>query len=255
MSLPFNDTIAYKGLVQFFEKEVGLTRGTVSGDIDLLKEFTSDVNISLDDFTAIALSASGKWQFDDSNHTDDYPIIYTSIVSGQRDYSFLSDAQGNLILDVYKVYILSSATATLYVEVNPIDQQSELTNIGIESTITGIPLSYDKTANAIIFDTIFNYNVAKGIKILINREGSYFTYTDTAKKPGVPGILHPYFYLKPAREYARRNSLASFARLDEEILKYEGDDERGIVGKITDYFSRRSKDDRTIMKGKKILYI
>ena len=46
MSIQFNDTTTYKGLVQFFEKEVGFNRGDVAGNTDRLKEFTADVYVS-----------------------------------------------------------------------------------------------------------------------------------------------------------------------------------------------------------------
>src|SRR3990167_10378043 len=116
MSVQFSDTTNYKGIIQLIEKELGFKRGDISGDANLLKEITADVNLAWDDYLTIALPASGKWQFDDSNQTD-YPIIKTNLVDGQRDYTFTTDEGGNLILDIYKVAILLSATDTLYQEI------------------------------------------------------------------------------------------------------------------------------------------
>lgn len=243
MSAQFNDTTNYKGLVQLYEKEIGANRGDVSGDTNRLKEFTADVNIALDDFWNIAIPASGTWQIDDSNHTD-YPIITTNIVANQRDYPFTTDEGGNLILDVYRVFVLTSATATGYVEIFPVDAQSDLYTEGLTDgqNSTGAPCTYDKTANSIFLDPVPSYNATNGLKLYINREASYFTYTDTTKKPGVPGILQKYLYLKPAAEYARRNNLTNADRLAVEVAKMEGI--QGRPGMIEEYFSYRARDER-----------
>ncbi len=254
MSRVFNSTSNLNGLVQKYEKEIGLNYGDVSGSDTALKEFAAEVNSCLDDFTRLAINSSGTWQFDDSNQTD-YPIIKTNLVSGQRDYSFTVDGSGNLILDIYKVMVLPSATSTLYQEMIPIDQQSNSSGIDQENTTTGVPEAYDKTANGIFLDRPSSYNATNGLKVMINREASYLTYSDTTKKPGVPGIFHDYFFLKPARNYARAKSLPQFDHLNAEVIKMEGDEERRVTGTIQKYFGRRTKDQRDIMTNKKILYI
>lgn len=251
MSTQFSDTTNFKGLVQIYEKEIGAERGFISDNSNRLKEFTADVNLAWDDYLAIAFKSSGKWQFDDSNHTD-YPIITTNLVDGQRDYHFTTDESNNLILDIYKVAVLTSATATLYQEISPIDAQSESAGLEIVagSTAEGVPYQYDKTANGLFLDPIPSYNATNGLKVYINREASYFTSSDTTKKPGCPGIHHRYFALKPALDYARRNSLANYARIREEVVSFEGDEEKRVQGSIERYFSRRSRDERNIIKPK-----
>lgn len=245
MSLQFSDTTTKKGIIQEIESECGFNDGDISSNTTLLKKFTSKVNLAFDDFTKIAIQASGKYQFDDSNQTS-YPIITANIVQGQRDYPFTTDSDGNLILDIYKVLILPSATATLFQPLDPIDAQSDDWNtIQTNYTGQGVPTAYDKTANGIFFDYIPSYSVANGIKIYINREASYFAYTDTTKKPGVPGILHRYFVVKGALDYARQKQLASYEGLVAEVLKYEGDEERGLVGSIARYYGKRAKDERS----------
>lgn len=254
--LQFNDTSTYRGLVQLYEKEIGVDRGVISGNSNRLKEFTADANLAWDEYLHLAFDASGTWQYDDSNHTD-FPIIKTNLVSGQRDYTFTSDENGNLILDIHKVAILPSATATLYEEIYPVDQQTRnhAPDIVSETTAEGKPYQYDKTANGIFLDPTPSYTVASGLKVYISREPSYFTSADTTKKPGCPGIHHRYFAIKPALDYARRNSLASYATLRDEVVSYEGDPERGIIGSIERYFSRRSRDERHIMTPKRVNFI
>ena len=247
MSLQFNDTTNFKGLVQIYEKEIGAERGFVSGNTNRLKEFTADANLALDDFTALAIQASGTWQYDDSNHTK-YPIIKTNLVSGQRDYTFTTDEQSNLILDIYKVAFLPSASATLFQELDPFDELNDRNNsIVSESTTTGVPSRYGKLANGIFLDIPTNYNATNGLKVFINREASYFTSSDTTKKPGVPGIFHKYFALKPALDYARRKSLKTARNLAIEVAQMEEQAKR--------YYAKREKDIRHVMTPKRINFI
>lgn len=254
MSLAFNDTTTLRGLAQLYEREIGANQGDITGNTAKLKEFTAGVNQALDDFWVIAIPASGTWELDDSNQTD-YPIMKTTITSGQRDYPFTTDGSGNLILDIYKVMILISATGTTYYEIYPINQQATnrpYNTIDTEITDTGTPYHYDKTANGIFLDPIPGYTVANGLKVYINREASYFTYTDTTKKPGVPGIFHKYFYLKPAMDYARRHNLANAQAIVNEVAKMEGIP--GRAGTIEKCFSFRARDEKKQLTSRSISF-
>lgn len=241
MSIPFNDTATYKGLVQLYEREIGFDRGDVSGNADRLKEFVADVNIELDEFFAFALQASGKWHLDDSNHLiTTEPQIVSNIVSGTRRYSILSDAQSNLALEIFKVYVLPSATATIYQEVTPFSKKIEdgISSFNDGLNQQGIPNYYNKDGMSIDFDLVPNYNAANGIKILISREGSYFTSADTTKKPGVPGIFHALFYLKPAEAYARIHELSNYSKIVDKINTLEALALKHFGGRAQDQTSR-----------------
>lgn len=199
-----------------------------------------DINLALGDAFTLAFQAGGTWQFDDSNHTD-YPIITTALASSQRDYPFTTDEQGNLILDIYKVMVRISATGE-YQEAFPVDVQSES---GTESfydgqNLTGIPYRYDKTANGIFLDPIPNYNSTDGLKVYINREGSFFTTADTTKKPGIDPLCHEYLALKPSYKYARNNSLANVARLEKDMMLMEK--------RITERYAKRERDVVNVLR-------
>lgn len=208
-----------------------------------LADKTADINLALDKALSLIFKSSGRWQFDDSNHTD-YPIIMTNLVSGQRDYSFVTDEQGNLILDIYKVMVKNESG--LYQEIYPVDQQSDEDMAGFYDgqNITGIPNRYDKTANGIFLDAIPSYNSTNGIKIFINRESTYFTVADTTKKPGFAGLFHEYLALRPSYQYAYRNSLPATVTLRNELEKMELD--------IKQYYRDRSKDEVPVLTSETI---
>jgi hypothetical protein len=251
LSAQFSDTTNYKGLVQLYEKEVGFERGRVSSNADLLKEFTAAVNQAFDDFVAIAIQAGGTWQFDDSNFPD-YPIITTNLVAGQRDYSFTTDQAGNLILDIYDVFIKNEQG--VYCKVYPMDVQSDpySSNFTNGLNIQGVPCRYDKTANGFFLDPVPQYASTAGLKVYINREASYFSSTDTTKKPGVPGLFHKYFYLKPALDYARRNNLANYQAIANEVSQLEGVGSQ--PGAIAEYFANRAKDERQRLGARRYIH-
>lgn len=235
MSLAFNDTTNFKGIVQEYESEIGVASGFISGNTERLKKFTVQANLAWDDFLEIAFGEDGTWQMDDSNHTD-YPIITTNLVSGQRDYPFTTDGSGNLILDIFKVMVADSTGR--FCEVKPVDVQSQQDTAAFYDgqNSGGVPTRYDKTANGIFLDLVPNYNYTNGLKIYINREPSYFVYGDTTKKPGVPGLFHRWFVVRPAENYGRRKVFANYPAIQTERIE--------LQAKIKSYFSRRPKDER-----------
>lgn len=207
-------------------------------------DLTADENIGMDKAFAIIFKAAGKWQFDDSNH-DDYPFIMTDINAGQRDYAFVDDENGNLILDIYKV--MRKNADGIYEEIFPVDQQSDpdMSEFYDGRDIQGIPQEYDKTANGIFFKTIPNYTSEKGLKLFISREGSYFTTSDTTKKPGFAGLFHEYIALYPSYLYALRNlSQAKIDRFKAELLEMEN--------KIAKHYRDRSKDEDLVVTAQPI---
>lgn len=199
---------------------------------------TRDINLALDRVFALIFQVGGTWQFDDSNHVD-YPIITTNIVSGQRDYTFTSDEVGNLILDVQKVFI--SDENGLFSEVSPVDVPAGApSNYWDGLNTTGQPNTYEKNANGIFLDPPANYNRTGGLKVYISREGSYFTTSDTTKKPGFAGLFHEYLALRPSYQYAYRNSLANMNILKVEMQEMEL--------ALMEYYKLREKDVKKTLR-------
>lgn len=250
MSIQFSNTTLNNGLVQRYEKAIGADYGDVSNDTELLSEFVANVNSTLDDYLLLWAKCAGTWQGDDMNHTS-YPIITRNIVSGTRDYDFTSDGSSNRITDVQKVLILPSATDTNYIEINPIDELDTSVSDILLNTTQGKPTKYGKLSNAIFLDVIPNYSVNNGIKMIVNREGSYLVSSDTTKVIGVPAY-HEYFYLKPAHIKAKQKSLSNLVQLEKDVIDLEGSERLRITGKIQEFFGMRERDVRKIMTSKGI---
>lgn len=193
----------------------------------------TDINLALDYAYSVIFSAGGKWQFDDSNHID-YPIITTNLVAGQRDYSFTSDEQGNLILDIYKVAVAQPDGT--FKDIYPVDMQSDsdVSTFYDGNETQGVPTRYDKTGNGVFLDLVPSYNSTNGLKIFINREGSYFKSSDTTKKAGFAGLFHEFLVLRPSYIYASINGLSNVNKLEGMLLKMEDD--------MKKYYGMREKD-------------
>jgi hypothetical protein len=208
MSLAFSNTTLKNGLIQQLERKCGFNDGDISGNTLRMAQFTADINLAMDNVTALIFKLGGTWQYDDSNY-DDYPILTTNLVASQRDYAFTEDENGNIIVGIYKVQVLVDG---IYKDINPVDQQSQSKNV---DTLTdgqakeGTPYRYDKTGNGIFLDLIPPADVTDGLKIFVNRESSYFVVADTIKKPGFDGLVHEYLVNKVAYNYARDKRLAN----------------------------------------------
>lgn len=238
MSIQFSNTITKAGILQRIEDTCGFNDGDITGNTVRLAKFTAKVNSAFDEVISTAIRSSGTWQYDDTNHPD-YPIITTDIVSDQRDYSFTVDGSGNLILDIYKVVITLPDGSEK--EIKPVDRNTPNNNTdSFETSDEGTPWRYDKLANGIFLDPIPDYGAVAGLKVFINREGSYFTTSDTTKKPGFAGLYHDYLHLKPSYEYARDKGLSNVTRLEKDVMNmleairiHYATRERDIIRKMT----------------------
>jgi hypothetical protein len=207
---------------------------------------TADENLAIDYIMAKIFQVGGRWQFDDSNHTD-YPIITTDLVAGQRDYSFTTDEQGNLILDVYKVMVMNEDGR--YEEIYPVDMQSEsgTENLWDGQNVQGTVFRYDKTANGIFLDQIPATSRTGGLKVFINREGSHFTVSDTTKMPGFAGLFHEYVGLRPCYRYATDHDMKNAEVLKRDMMEMETC--------IMKHYRDRSKDENLVLQAEEINYI
>lgn len=182
-----------------------------------------------------ALALDKKFQWDDTNHTK-LPQGTTNLVSGQSDYSFLTDEQGNRILDLLRLEIVDSNGTRHNLEL--IDQ-AEIS--GALSTTTGLPTQYDKIADNIVrlYPTP-NLSVTSGLIFYFQRSPSYFVATDTTKEPGVASPLHRGFVIASAYDGAMTLGLPNLQPLSVEIEKEKQ--------KAIQYFTVRNNGEPSRMR-------
>lgn len=244
MSLEINNVAEHSGILQAIEDECGFNPGDISGNAFRKKSFIAKVNRSLDEALAVIFSKNGKCRFDDKNH-DDYNIVYLDIVSGQRDYSLVNDENGNLILNIDKMFRKNRDGK--YEEITPVDVVTEHVNPSFYDgqNTEGIPQEYDKTANGFIFDVTPDYDSEEGIMIYISREASYFTTSDTTKKPGFDGLFHRWCVVVPSLEYARINLPQNrINNLEREKLQLAKD--------MGNWYGLKLKDEKPMIKGRRL---
>lgn len=194
-------------------------------------QIVNSSNNWLDFVTGYAIGADKRFQWDDTNHTK-LPEGTTTLTSGQSDYSFLTDEQGNTILTLLGVSLLQGGK---YIPLKPVDRNDTDIDWSSFGTDSGTPTMYDKIADNIIrLDLKPSATVSSGLKFFFQRTGSYFAATDTTKSPGVAPLLHRGFVIASAYDGALTLGLQNLQPLSVER-------EREIE-KMIQYFADRNQD-------------
>lgn len=196
-------------------------------------KIVNSFNNYLDTVAGYAIGADRRFQWDDTNHSK-LPIGTTNIVANQSDYSFLTDEQGNAILNLTRIDILDSSGN--YRQLQVIDQTQIKGAVDEELVTAGDPIYYDKIADNIV--RLYpkpSASVTSGLKFYFQRTPSYFTASDTTKAPGVPPLLHRGFVINAAFDGALSLGLENLQPLSVERQLEEK--------KMTEYFANRNTDE------------
>lgn len=239
MSIPFSDTVGNTGILQ-------QVRALTRVDANQLPTYkvVNSVNNWLDKVAGYAIGADQRFQWDDTNHSK-IPEGTQTLTSGQSDYAFLIDEQGNSIVTLTGISILIGTIYQPLIEIDRNDESYDPTSFG---QFSGIPGFYDKIAdNVIRLDYKPSTTTALGLKFYFQRTPSYFTASDTTKAPGVSPLLHRGFVIAAAYDAAGSLTLANTNWIAGELQKEEK--------KMMDYFTRRNNDTDKVMRGKRINYI
>lgn len=237
--IQFSDTTNKQGIVQVIRRRTGTN--TATGGSYPIEDITLDVNMALANFFILANKVAGKRQpVDDTNH-EDFPIVYADITSGQQDVNLTLDENGNQILDIYKVVMtLPTGEKVVLRQVDINDDDSVVTD-----TTTGIPSSYDLTAEGIFLHQIPNFTLVDALEIWVNRAGSYFVPGDTTKRAGIPEIFSEYLTLRPSYFYCLEKGKEQATSYG--IALYGRDGRSGMEGAIKAYYSQRNRDMPTLI--------
>ena len=229
----FSDVTLLQGIVQ-------QTRAIMRVDATQwpTAKIVASVNNWLDFVTGYAIGADSRFRWDDTNHTA-LPEGTTTLTSGQSDYSFLTDEQGNTILNLRRLELKdSSGNWFLLKEMDDTDLLYDA--VGQEQSVSSQPTHYDKIADNII--RLYpkpNYTLAAALKFFFQRTPSYFDADDTTKQPGVAPILHRGFVVAAAYDGALTLGLPNLQALAVE-RQFEKD-------KMVQYFAQRNPDVDTVI--------
>jgi len=242
MSLQFKDTTTKNGLIEMCEDKLFGSYGTISGNADLLYQFTRLINEALNRVTSLILRSDGRWQFDDQNNTD-LPIGTTNLVttagSEQQDY-------GIAVTHLKILGVEVKDAAGNWVQLSPIDQADLMDNSVTDYLKTaGLPKYYDKIGNSIFLypkPLATAVTSTAGLKIRFQRPPSYFVYTDTTKVPGFNSLYHGLVALIACRDYAIDKVLSSANGFREQVAIMEND--------LIEDYALRNKDEHINISSK-----
>jgi hypothetical protein len=171
---------------------------------------TNSSNDCMDFLAGEYIKADRRFQWDDTNHTH-LPIGTTNVVASQSNYSFLTDEQGNRILNLTRVDLKDSSGN--WIRLTELDETLESDSLD-SSVVAGIPTGYYKIAdNIICLNKLPSSNVTSGLKFYFQRTPSYFTSSDTTKEPGFNSVPHSIFVTWASYDCADTLNLINVERL------------------------------------------
>lgn len=239
MALAFNDTTNYNGLIQMAETYTGLGLGNISGNTTLLKQFTRLINNAYQKLVTTILESQDDWDWDDTGTTDGssptvstYPIMTTSLVAGQRDYTFPLSI--TLLKDL-RVDI--SYDGTNYWRARPIETREINVGLGNDTNTDGY---FDEThpRYEIRANSFWIYPAATQsmgtLRVEYLREPVEFSSSDTANTPGIETAWQPMLPLDAAIQYSRVHAPALVGDLRLEYADMEA--------RMRRYYSRKNED-------------
>lgn len=212
--MQYNDTSTKTGLLQAFEFWTRQSDGSVTGDATQKAIATVRLNAAFEKIMPLLLAFNDQVRWDDLNHTD-APIGYVNIVANQNDYKITEDDNSLDILNITKVRIKTSSSATAYTELERIsaDDPRVAEILSPDTTITGTPSSFLEMGNTLYLDILPSYAATSGIELFFGREQYYFTTSDTTKEPGIPKPFHELLALYAAFDWNIVNRTADTSLL------------------------------------------
>lgn len=237
--------LALSDLLTIIARRTGTQNSTSSSYTTANKVL--DINIALSHYMVLANSAAGNWRpADDTNQTD-YPIVFGDLVSGQQDYTFTVDEQGNQILGIDRVRAKNQNG-----EFYTLDQldKDQLTDGELNAATNGTPTGYYLTANGIFLNVPPSYNSTDGLEISISRTPTTFSTGNTAKVAGIPWVHHEYLALRPSYFYCLDKGLPQAKNWELEL--YGSDKKSGMEGAIKKYWRDRNRAFQQTLTGEEV---
>lgn len=228
----FSDTTDKKGLIQDCELRTGLGDAGISGDASTLDHFVRWINQRYHEVVTMVLESQDDWDFDDINLTD-YPIVTTSLVANQRDYTIPASEK---VLKLKRLDVCYDGTGNTCYEVLPMDPQERQFGFGNDTEVDGrfstSAPKYDLQGNAIwLYPRATAANVTNGgvLRAHWTREIDEFTDTDTTQEPGIDKPFRKLLSIGACIDWAESKGdprevqwQDSFDRMEARLRKYYG---------------------------------
>lgn len=186
------------GIIQRNEMLCSIGAGGISGDTNLLKQFTMLNNLAYYEIWMAGLSVDKNNRLDDYNYTDlpDAPI---TMVLSQADYTLpvaVTSANVATFLRLKGVYYLLNGNKQY------LDQLPDNKSL---TTVAGEPYAYYLNGKSIIFDRPFNAATLTKYSSLFHvefqRTVDAFTSADTTQQPSLMETYHDLIPLKASALY------------------------------------------------------
>jgi hypothetical protein len=201
-------------------------------------------NYAKDNYSYIAITASGRWKFDDYTH-----VNASDEVTNPRATATLQAGEESIPLEtnfltVEQVQFYDNGEWKV---LQPIDVRDRKDNVlGSIYKTDGKPMYYDYDAHSLY--TYPKPASSTQIRVFYSRAGKHFTASDLTQYTGIPSIHDEYLIIHAGQKLGFRtvdNARVDFAN---ELIKWEGNGVSG--GKIRDFYSKRDQDTPRRLKGK-----
>lgn len=245
--MQFSDTTNRTGLIQDCEDVLSLGAAGISGNSTLLGTFTRWINEGYSIAANIIMRADGRMQWDDTNHTN-LPTATFDLVNGQKDYTILSATPTALQdwLEMERLEINDGNNN--WILLKKIDEK----DIPIAETefqdVDSIPRWFDFKGNSIFLYPAPNYNSTGGGLIYFNRAPSYFSASDTTKRPGFATHFHQFLSMYASYKFGLVKGLAITNSLRNELGSFEAGRETGMSKNLADFYRGRNKFEIPVIK-------
>lgn len=241
--MQFSDTTNLAGLIQRCEDYTGIGTGNISGDSTTLKKFTNNINEALYDIIIEIMRSIDSYDWDDVNHTTDYPIG-TFALTTNRDYTFPSSLN---FLTLKRLDITYDGSK--WYRATPIDSSEMGHGLGDTNNATNEDAYYEltqprydpKSDGFWLYPKATQAQVDAGAKARIEftRKFDEFTSSDAAQEPPIDRPFHDLVAVGASLKWAVMKDQVRAQNLN--TLYLQG------IDKLKTYYGRKNTDAQLIM--------
>lgn len=231
----FSDTSTKLGIIQACEQRCSITDAGISGNTQLLKEFTARVNKWNRKVWHMIFTSYGGWQYDDANQTD-LPFASATLTADQTTYALPSSS-----LTVRGIEIKDEGD--VWYPLTPLTEERirEYEAMGEFQKTSSRPLYYQLVGQTVRVFPASNYTQSASFKVSFDRGSVAFASTDTTTAPGFAGEYHDILPLGASLDYLteKRPNDSTTALIRAEIQEYEAKIKQFYTMKFSQMFPPR----------------